>query len=425
MNLSTTIQPAAPTATAQALSVALLREQISSAAAQAATPAPPAARLASLLALSEQVRAATEQPVTFRPAVLWQDGEPIFWPCTVNLIQGPTGAHKSRIAELISSAVITQNGLQGDALGLEFRPAPGETYRLLYIDTERNLSDQLPYAIQSLKARAGYGFTEHPTELDYTSLVMLPRAERFPALVEYLAHHRAGFDGHLIVVLDVLSDCVADFNDVAASLALMDMLNVAVNEQNATIIGVIHENPGSTASKARGHLGTEATNKASTVLQIGYVKEGGKSTPLIQLSYLKRRYGAPGLSFMALYDAETKGLVRADGDAAAGYGLSRPVGAPRKASAATVLCVLPDLLASGPMRAGELLSALSNTLGIGERTAKNYLAELLVPGSGYAKNITGQLCQLAKVSAPAGPAKLYNLEPVTNHPIGQVGNNYT
>ncbi|MVN76439.1 hypothetical protein GO988_08890 [Hymenobacter sp. HMF4947] len=374
-----------------------------------------ASRLASLLALSQQVRVATEQPVTFRPALFWQDDEPVIWPRTVNLIQGQTGVHKSRVAELFGSAVLAPGAMRGDDLGLEFRPAAGEAYRLLYIDTERNTSDQLPYAIQSLKARAGYGFKQHPLDLDYTSLVMLPRAERFPALADYLAHHRAGFEGHLLVILDVLSDCVGDYNDVTASLGLIDLLNVAVNEHDATFLAVIHENPGST-SKARGHLGTEASNKASTVLQVSFVKEGGKQTDLIQLLYLKRRYAAPGLTFFAMFDEATRGLVQADIDLADVQAMTKPSGAPRKASPATVLALLPHLLADKPLPAGELATALAIRLSIGSRTAKTYLAELVVPGAGYIKDNAGRLCQLSKVKAPSGPAVLYTLEPVTNTP---------
>ena len=191
----------------------------------------------------------------------------------------------------------------------------------------------------------------------------------------------------------------------------MTAINVAVNEQDATFIAVIHENPGST-SKARGHLGTEASNKASTVLQVGFVKEGGRLTPLIQLLYLKRRYAAPGLAFFATFDEFTRGLVRTNVDAADVQAMARPVGAPRKASAATVLALLPEILATGPMRVGELLIGLSVRLGIGDRTAKNYLAELLMPGTGYVHDAAGRLCQLAKSDSPTGPAKLYSLEPV-------------
>ncbi|MBD2769673.1 hypothetical protein IC235_17420 [Hymenobacter sp. BT664] len=376
-------------------------------------PPEPSAGLARLLALSRQVRAATEQPVTFRPALFWQDDEPVIWPRTVNLIQGQTGVHKSRVAELFGSAALTalaSRATSDTLLGLGFRPAEGEAYRLLYIDTERNTSDQLPYAIQQLKARAGYGFAEHPPMLDYTSLVMEARAERFPRLAEFLAHQRRGFDGHLLVILDVLSDCVADYNDVGASLGLIDLLNVAVNEQDATFIAVIHENPGST-SKARGHLGTEASNKASTVLQVGFVKEGGRLTPLIQLLYLKRRYAAPGLTFFATFDEFTRGLVRADVDATDVQQVCSRPGPQRKASAATVLSLLPTMLADGPLPAGELVAGLAEELSVSPRTVKTYLSELLPPYSGYVNDLTGRRCCLVRRKAGAGFSLLYSLEP--------------
>jgi len=383
---------------------------------QLASQAPePSQALAALLADEQLLRVASTSPVTFRPALFWHDDEPVIWPRTVNLIQGQTGVHKSRVAELLGSTLLaTLAGRPAPAatLGLGFRPDPGERYRLLYIDTERNLTDQLPYALQQLKARAGYDITEHPPEFYYTSLVRAPRAERFPRLAEYLAHYRHGFEGHLIVILDVLSDCVADYNDVTASLGLIDLLNVAVNEQDATFLAVIHENPGSTA-KARGHLGTEASNKASTVLQVSLVKEQGRATGLIQLLYMKRRYAAPGLTFFATFDETTRGLVRADADAPEVQVHARP-GPQRKASAATVLAVLPDLLTAGPLSAGELIAALTAHLGVSPRTVKNYLSELVPPHSGYVNDLSGHACRLIRRKADAGLTVLYSLEPVTN-----------
>ena len=200
---------------------------------QMASAAPePSQALAALLADEQLLRTASTQQVNFRPALFWQDDEPAIWPRTVNLIQGQTGVHKSRVAELFGSALLaTLAGRPAPAamLGLGFRPEPGECYRLLYVDTERNLTDQFPYALQQLKLRAGYDITQHPPEFYYTSLVRAPRAERFARLAEYLAYYRRGFKGHVIVILDVLSDCVADYNDVGASLGLIDLLNVAVN----------------------------------------------------------------------------------------------------------------------------------------------------------------------------------------------------
>jgi hypothetical protein len=383
---------------------------------QLATAAPePSKALAALLADEQLLRTASTSPVTFRPALFWHDDEPVIWPRTVNLIQGQTGVHKSRVAELLGSTLLaTLAGRPAPAatLGLGFRPDPGERYRLLYIDTERNLTDQLPYALQQLKARAGYDITEHPPEFYYTSLVRAPRAERFPRLAEYLAHYRHDFDGHLIVILDVLSDCVADYNDVTASLGLIDLLNVAVNEQDATFLAVIHENPGSTA-KARGHLGTEASNKASTVLQVSLVKEQGRATGLIQLLYMKRRYAAPGLTFFATFDETTRGLVRADADAPEVQVRGQPAGFQSVSSRNEVLAIMPDLLSQGPVQFGQLVKALSENLGISDSSAKRYLSNAV---GGSVADGSGQILVLTKRAAQVGKGVLYSLESYTSPP---------
>jgi len=390
-----------------------LADMIDNANNLAIAAAPPSERQLRQREQSALLRAAYTKPVTFRPALFWHDDEQVIWPRTVNLIQGQTGVHKSRVAEVFGSAVLAQLAGRPNlsaTLGVGFRPVEGEHYRLLYVDTERNLTDQFPFALQQLKTRAGYDLAQHPPGFDFASLVLESRAERFAALTEFLADQRRDFDGHLLVILDVLSDCVADYNDVGASLGLIDLLNVAVNEQDATFLAVIHENPGSTA-KARGHLGTEASNKASTVLQVSLVKEQNRPTGLIQLLYLKRRYAAPGLTFFATFDEFSKGLVRADADAPEVQVRARPTGPPRKASATTVLAILPDLLASAPMSAGHLASAVASQLSIGNRTAREYLAELLEPGAGYVNDAQGRRCCLTRSRAQTGLSLLYSLKP--------------
>ena len=71
----------------------------------------------------------------------------------------------------------------------------------------------------------------------------------------------------LVIILDIVSDFIGDFNNLPMTYALTDILNSSTNGFNITYIVVLHENPGQT-DKARGHLGTELANKASTVLQI-------------------------------------------------------------------------------------------------------------------------------------------------------------
>lgn len=384
----------------------------------AADLAQPTPALARLLHGWEGLRAAMTQPVAMTPALFWQDGQEIVWPRTLTLIQGKYGAHKSRVAELFGAAVLCPGGqLEGDALGLEFRPVAGTDYRLLYLDTERNTAEHFPFALQRMKTRAGFELADVPANLFATSLLLESRENRFAAVREFLAHHRAEFTGHLIVVLDVLTDCVTDFNDVAASLQLIDLLNAAISEQNATFIAVIHENPGnSTGEKARGTLGTEAGNKASTVLQVGFVREGGRATELIQLRYLKRRYGPPEFTVFAVYDEETRGLVRAPEELAATAGTATATGQSRPPKLAGVVALLPDLLRE-PRPAEELETLLAGRLSKTARTVRDYLAQLTPAGAAGIVNAAGQLSQLTKEAHPTDKRKqLYLLRPLTPLP---------
>lgn len=117
---------------------------------------------------------------------------------------------------------------------------------------------------------------------------------------------------HLFIVLDVITDCVFNFNDTKDSMKLIDMMNQSINRYDVTFLCLIHENPGNT-DKARGHLGTEILNKASTVLQIGFEKDAqNHNTDLIKVNFLKCRSSKKHDPFFVQYSNEEKGLVMAD-----------------------------------------------------------------------------------------------------------------
>ena len=117
---------------------------------------------------------------------------------------------------------------------------------------------------------------------------------------------------HLFIILDVITDCVFNFNDTKDSMKLIDMMNQTINRYDVTFLCLIHENPGS-ADKARGHLGTEILNKASTVVQIGFEKDAeNHNTNLIKVAYLKCRSSKKHEPFFVQYSDTEKGLVIAD-----------------------------------------------------------------------------------------------------------------
>lgn len=327
--------------------------------------------LTRLLNMRQTLQERVANVVTCTAPILIQNGEGIIWPHTINMIQGQTGTHKSRVAELFTSFLIANGNLRGETLGLAFGNPAGPPYSVCYIDTERNQQEQFIQAVQQMKQRAGYEPGEHPTHFDYNSLLDIPRTERLAALREYLGYIRSAMSGHLMIVLDQLADCVADFNDPKESMLLTDLLNVMVNQQDVTFLCIIHENPG--GSKARGHLGTESANKASTVLQVGFIKAANdKPSHVLQMKYIKRRSGSPNLTFHVQYDAEKGELV--------------PVGAElvkvaldnrkRTAPLPKVIALLGPLLVN-PMPVTKLKDLLLEKLGGNEKTIGDRLTNII------------------------------------------------
>ncbi|MES2512891.1 MAG: hypothetical protein V4580_02050 [Bacteroidota bacterium] len=267
-------------------------------------------KLIRLLESQQKIKENKGKPINFSQPIVWQKDNPVFFPKTINVIQGKAGVHKSRLAETVCAAMLKTPESNRDLLN--FKTNILTRYAVCYVDTERNLSDQLPYSLQQIQLKAGYPIEEHPYGFDYISLLEFAREERFDMLNIYLEHIRKQFPMHLFIVLDVITDCVFNFNDTKDSMKLIDMMNQSINRYDVTFLCLIHENPGST-DKARGHLGTEILNKASTVIQIGFEKDAqNHNTDLIKVNYLKCRSSKKHDPFYVQYSDSEKGLVLAD-----------------------------------------------------------------------------------------------------------------
>ncbi len=270
----------------------------------------PQLKLARLLESQKKIKENKSKPINFSQPILWQNENPVFFPKTINVIQGKAGVHKSRLAETICASLLKTPESNRDLLN--FKTNILTRYAVCYVDTERNLSDQLPYSLQQIQLKAGYTIQDNPYGFDYISLLEFAREERFDMLNIYLEHIRKQFPMHLFIVLDVITDCVFNFNDTKDSMKLIDMMNQSINRYDVTFLCLIHENPGST-DKARGHLGTEILNKASTVLQIGFEKDAhNHNTDLIKVNFLKCRSSKKHEPFHVQYSDTEKGLVMAD-----------------------------------------------------------------------------------------------------------------
>ncbi len=125
---------------------------------------------------------------------------------------------------------------------------------------------------------------------------------------------RSEHNNHLFIVLDVVTDCIEDFNRSDDSMQLTDMLNVMINRYDVTFLCVIHENPNG-SSKARGHIGTELMNKSSTVMQVGFEPNSDNSpSNIIKLKFLKCRSTERPEPIHVSFDKEQRQLVLADSE---------------------------------------------------------------------------------------------------------------
>jgi hypothetical protein len=328
-----------------------------------------AVHLSLLLDTQKRLKKRKSERIKKTEPILTQNELPIIFPRTINIIQGKAGVHKSRLAETLCSVFIRHPECNNNHLG--FKTNILKRPIVCYVDTERNLTEQFPYAIQQIIIKAGYSISDDPFDLDYISLLEVSRKERFQALTEYLNHVRKKFSGHLVVILDVVTDCIKDFNRSEDSMQLVDLMNLSINKYNVTFIGLIHENPGS-IDKARGHLGTELMNKSTTVMQVGFEKgKNGKPTDLITLNFLKARSTKRIESIYLEYCDKSNGLVLADENRITDVIQSRQL----KAEIPEVISFLEEFLLK-PTSNSDLLDMLSKEFDCSTKIIRGRLKEI-------------------------------------------------
>lgn len=290
---------------------------------------------------------------------------------TVNIIQGAFGSHKSRLAELLASLMLTTNN-KDEAKFLEFKRAPLERFCVCYIDTERNLTEELPYAVQGIKTRAGYRLDEKPEHFRFTSIKGEDRKDRFNAIETFIHHVREQTSLHLFCLIDVVTDAIGDFNDPKESMKLFDFLGNLCDSYSTTFLLVIHQNPGT--EKARGHTGTEAANKASTAMQIGFKRDAnGQDTNLIRLKYIKMRRGKRPDSVYLQFDTTTNGLILADASLIADAKKQRV----QKADEELIIERLLALLSVGPLPKKEVWVILEKEFNASNSTVRGRLKSIM------------------------------------------------
>ena len=63
-------------------------------------------KLERLLVSQRKIAENKSKPISFSQPIMWQKENPVFFPKTINVIQGKAGVHKSRLAETICAALL-------------------------------------------------------------------------------------------------------------------------------------------------------------------------------------------------------------------------------------------------------------------------------------------------------------------------------
>lgn len=348
----------------------------------------PDSYLSRILETSAALRRRKAQTIHFSDALICIHEQGVVFPRTINVIQGQSGVHKSRFAGLLASLLLsTQDGSTTATLG--FSKLSGSAPVVCYTDTERNLSDQLPFALQQIQLGAGFSKTDEPENYVYASLLEFRREERFEALESYLNHLRETFSKNIVIILDVVSDCVSDFNRTDDSMRLIDMMNLMINRYDLTFLCVIHENPNQ--QKARGHLGTELFNKATTVIQISMEQDGaGNPTDVVRVRFLKCRNSKCPAPIYAQIDPETNTLVEVGMERVEGLRDGRR----RKATETDILEYLERLNIKQMYPKSDLIERLQSHFSASDKIVAQRLEEIIELGRTF--HVQEQICVLEK-----------------------------
>jgi len=170
-----------------------------------------------------------------------------------SIITGKAKSRKSFLMIILTAALISGRKIHGIMGHLPPGKANG-----IFVDTE-----QSKYHVQlSLRRICRLSEIDYPENLDVIALRKYNPSERLK-LLEYAIYNTPDLG---FVVIDGIKDLVTSINDEAEATMLISKLLKWTDELNIHIFIVLHQNKSD--NNARGHIGTEAVNKAETHLTV-------------------------------------------------------------------------------------------------------------------------------------------------------------
>jgi hypothetical protein len=181
----------------------------------------------------------------------------------------------------------------------------------LYLDTERGDVQRIR-ALQRMRTAGGRAATEERSDLFVVPFEVSKEdaLQAFEALItdtrrrmDETGKANFGLFVCLDVITDIMKDALLDFSQV---LAFMEVANNLKKLPQTAFCFIIHEN--NAGDKARGHIGTEITNKADQIYQA--LKNGN----VFELRNIKNREAQPRAPLKAMKGNETQCFLPLSGE---------------------------------------------------------------------------------------------------------------
>jgi hypothetical protein len=207
---------------------------------------------------------------------------PVFNLGDFSLIIGKAKSRKSFFVSSLIASCLTRNDILENISG----SLPQSKSKVIYFDTE-----MARYDVQKSTSRI-LAQSDKKDNLKVFCLRKLTPAERLQFVEETIEreHKNTG-----LVVIDGIKDLITSINDEEQANIIASKLLKWTETYNIHIISVLHQNKGKEDRNARGHLGTELTNKAQTVLEVSKSDVDDKISVVIPL--LTRGIEPPVIAF--------------------------------------------------------------------------------------------------------------------------------
>ncbi len=210
-------------------------------------------RLSDILS-SSQIRATDTYETP--PQIIWIDNSTI---ATLGNFSASTGKAKSKKTFNVSAIVAAS--LAGKQVLNYKAHLPEGKRRILYVDTEQSRF-HCHTVLERILRLAGL-----PTTVDSENLDFICLREYSPATrIEVIDYALAQKKGYGLVIIDGIRDLMLDINSTSESVEVINKMMEWSSIYDLHIHCVLHLNKGD--NNVRGHIGTEMSNKAETVLVI-------------------------------------------------------------------------------------------------------------------------------------------------------------